>query len=101
MPKAKSKLDRDSDRIDEVFWPGLNLLIAENVEPMTIFYSIVYNTVRTVVPIDGRPARQRDHDRIDAAIWEMVDKLIGKGRKAKAKRVTKINNTNRKESQAQ
>jgi hypothetical protein len=97
----KSKIDRDSDRIDEVFWPGLNLLIAENVEPMTIFYSIVYNTVRTIVPIDGRPARQRDHERINAAIWEMVDKLIGTNAKGrKAKRVTK-SNTNRKESQAQ
>ena len=92
--KRKSKIDRETDRALEVFRPGLDLLIAEKLDLMTIFYCIVYNTVRSVVPVKGD-----DHDRINAAIWEMVDKLIGTdGRKAMSKRKR---NTNRKESQAQ
>lgn len=81
MPKRKRKnaMDKKFDRIMELFFPMLDKVMAEKLDPITMLYAITQFTLAVCAGDDGEEL----HDRVNAAFWRMYDEAM-KAPEAKA-----------------
>jgi hypothetical protein len=73
--KRKTKMDKDFDRIMELFFPMFDQAMKENLDPITMLYAISQFVFAVFADNDTEPM----HDAVNDAFWRMYDAAMKAG----------------------